>query len=494
MLCSRREFLRRAGTVTLAGTLLLEEMADNAWSRSPGARPNIIFIFADDHASEAISAYGSYLKDYARTPNIDRLAREGMLFRNCLCNNSICSPSRASVLTGQYSHKNGVRGLNGTINENSPWFSAELQKAGYQTAVVGKWHLKSWPKGFDRFWVTKGQGRYFNPTFYTKPDGGKVSETGYSTDVYADYALRWLRQRDTEKPFLLCLHFKAPHHPYDYAQRHGKLLEGVKIPEPPNLYEDIAKTSPRLKNGRGQVMEDKSRNGYYSRHVKDKVPPMPPHNANNRKARVAAAYQHMMLKYIRCITANDEAVGRVLDFLDDNNLSDSTIVVYTADQGYWLGQHGLYDKRLILEESLRMPLLVRYPGVVKAGSVSEKIAMNNDFGPTFLDYAGAAIPRAMQGVSLRPLLESKPPTDWRTDAFYCYWSRPGHWGVRTERYTLAHFPRTDEFEFYDNQNDPWQMVNQANNPAYAEAVADCEQRLARLVREIDFSPGDYPGA
>ncbi|GAJ10086.1 unnamed protein product, partial [marine sediment metagenome] len=254
--------------------------------------------------------------------------------------------------------------------------------------------------------------------------------------------------------------------PYDYAERNGKLLEGVEIPEPPNLYEDIARTSPRLKNGRGQVMEDESRNGYYGRHIKDTVPPMPTHDTSNRKARVGAAYQHMALKYIRCITANDEAVGRVLDYLDDNKLSDNTIVVYTSDQGYWLGQHGLYDKRLILEESLKMPLLVRYPRAVKAGSVCKKIAINNDFGPTFLDYAGMAIPEAMQGVSLRPLLEGEAPPDWRTDAFYCYWSKPSHWGVRTERYTLAHFPGTDEFEFYDNQDDPWQMVNQAANSAY----------------------------
>ncbi|MHC4680174.1 MAG: sulfatase family protein [Planctomycetota bacterium] len=486
---TRREFLR-----TLSLAIGASAFVNSSRAGVASRKPNIIFIFADDHASEAISAYGSYLKDYAKTPNIDRLAKEGMLFRNCLCNNSICSPSRASILTGQYSHKNGVRGLNGTINENSPWFSKELQKAGYQTAVVGKWHLRSWPQGFDRFWVTKGQGRYFNPTFYTEPDGGKVSETGYSTDVYTNYALRWLQQRDPEKPFLLCLQFKAPHHPYDYAERHDKLLEGVEIPEPPNLYEDIARTSPRLKNGRGQVMEDESRNGYYGRHIKDTVPPMPPHDAKNRKARVAAAYQHMVLKYIRCITANDEAVGRILKYLDDKKLSNNTIVVYTSDQGYWLGQHGLYDKRLILEESLKMPLLVRYPRAVKAGSVCRKIAMNNDFGPTFLDYAGVAIPEAMQGVSLRPLLEGKPPADWRTDAFYCYWSKPSHWGVRTERYTLAHFPGTDEFEFYDNQKDPWQMINEAVNPAYAPAIADCEQRLARLVREIDFSPDDYPGA
>lgn len=454
--------------------------------------PNIIFIFADDHASEAISAYGSYLKDYAKTPNIDRLAEEGMLFRNCLCNNSICSPSRASILTGQYSHMNGVPTLNGSINEDSPLFSEELQKAGYQTAVIGKWHLESWPRGFDNYWITKRQGQYFNPTFYTQPDSGIVKEIGYSTDIYTDYAIDWLEQRDTKKPFLLCLQFKAPHHPYDYAPRHGELLEGVRIPEPPNLYEDIAVTSPLLKNGRGQIMYSETNSGYYGRHINDTVPPMLSHDPENAKEKVAVAYQHMLHKYIRCITANDEAVGRVLDYLDENDMAENTIVVYTADQGYWLGQHGLYDKRLILEESIKMPLLVRYPPAVEKGSVCEKIAMNIDFGPTFLDYAGVHIPESMQGVSLRPLLENNTSDNWRTDAFYCYWVKPPHWGVRTERYTLVHFPGTEEFEFYDNKEDPWQMINQAENPDYASAIEDCEKRLKRLTGEIGFKAEDYP--
>ena len=455
------------------------------------AKPNIVFIMADDHALEAISCYGGYLKDFARTPNIDRLAREGMRFDNCLCTNSICSPSRACILTGQYSHKNGVRDLNQGINADSPWFTESLQEAGYQTAVVGKWHLASWPKGFDQYWVTKGQGKYFDPTLYTRPNDGVIKEKGFSTDVYTDYALRWLGKRDPDRPFLLCLQFKAPHHPYDYADRHGDLLEGVKIPEPPSLYEDIATTSPLLKNKLWAQM-DKQR-GYYGRHVNDTRPPMPKHDPDDHRSRVAAAYQHMALKYIRCITASDEAVGRVLKALDDQGLAENTIVVYTSDQGYWLGQHGLYDKRLILEESLKMPLLVRYPGKIKAGSVSDRLVLNVDFAETFLDYGGAAIPEAMQGRSLRPILEGRAVPDWREDAWYCYWGAPPtHWGVRTDRYKLVRFPETGEIEFYDLQRDPREMHNVAGGTEYAGAIADCQARIKRLMKEVDFKESELP--
>jgi len=491
---TRRSFLKTLGLAAAGYGSLLDTRHAQAAAKTAagnGTRPNIVYIMADDHALEAISCYGSYLKDFARTPNIDRLAREGMRFTNCLCNNSICSPSRASILTGQYSHRNGVLRLNGNINPDSPWFSTGLQEAGYQTAVIGKWHLATWPQGFDRYWVTRGQGSYFNPTFYTPPQGGEVKENGYSTDVYTDYAIRWLDGRDPSRPFLLCLHFKAPHHPYDYPDRYASLLEGVEVPEPPNLYENVSETSPLLKDQLWAQMDAK--HGYYDRHKNDKNPPMPKADADDHRARVAAAYQHMMHKYIRCIAANDEAVGRVLDYLDKHHLANNTIVVYTADQGYWLGQHGLYDKRLILEESLKMPLLVRYPAAVKPGTVCDKLVMNIDFAETFLDYARAEIPQAMQGRSLRPLLEGRTPADWRTDAFYCYWAAPPrHWGVRTERYTLVRFPGTDAIEFYDLAKDPWQMHNVASDPQYTDAIADCRRRLDRLMKEVHICKSDLP--
>jgi len=403
----RREFIRRAGLGT-AGLAL------TPLGFAARRRPNILYIMADDHAQEAISCYGSYLKDYAKTPNIDRIAAEGIRFNNVCCNNSICSPSRASILTGQYSHKNGVTNLNGTIRESSPWVSVELQKAGYSTAVVGKWHLHPLPRGFDDYAVVKRQGQYFNPTFQT-PAGAKHM-TGYCSDVYADVALDWLRGRDPNKPFCLMLHFKAPHHPYDYPDRVKGFLRGVKIPEPSNLYEDVKKTSPLLKYRRpqqmdGPVRQNARQNAYYWRHVNDKEPPMAP--ASNHRERVAAAYQHMMHKYIRAVKVVDENVGRVLDYLDENGLAEDTVVIYTADQGYWLGQHGLYDKRLILEESLKMPFLVRYPREIKPGTQCDLLGSNVDFAETLLDWAGAPIPKTMQGRSLRPLCRGERPPDWR---------------------------------------------------------------------------------
>lgn len=454
-------------------------------------RPNILFIMADDHALEAISAYGTYLKDYAKTPNIDRIAEEGMRFDNCFCNNSICSPSRATILSGQYSHKNGVTVLNGTINENAPWYPVELQKSGYQTCVVGKWHLESWPKGFDKYWITKKQGNYFDPTFYTAPDADPIMEKGYYADVYADYALNWLEKREDSKPFLLCLQLKGPHHPYDYPERTAELYKDVLIPEPENLHEDVSQTSPLLKALYwGQLDNER---GYYFRHKDDVHPPMWPHDPDDHQSRVSAAYQHMMHKYIRCITAGDENVGRLLDYLDNQNLKENTIVVYTSDQGYWLGQHGFYDKRLILEESLKMPFLIRYPEQIEAGSVSKALIENVDFGPTFLDYAGVDIPDAMQGRSIAAICSGKKVKDWRSAIFYSYWATwPAHWGIRTDRYKYVRFPDTDEVELYDLKKDPSENENQALKPEYSKVLKECEQLLQNKIKEVDISQDELP--
>ena len=398
------------------GVMLLLLMVFAAKTRAAD-HPNIVFILSDDHALEAISCYGGLLKDHAKTPNIDRLAREGIRFTNVCCNNSICSPSRASILTGQYSHVNGVRGLNGTIAANAPWVSVELQRAGYQTAVFGKWHLGNTPKGFDDYGVTRKQGKYFHPTF-SSPRGQKKYK-GYSSDIYTDVALAWLKQRDREKPFALMLQFKAPHHPYDYPERHDKLLEGLTVPEPPTLYENIEKTSPLLKARLVQQM-DRNRS-YYQRHKNDERPRMDPHDPSKPRERVRVAYQHMVKKYIRCVAAVDDNVGRVLAYLDTEGLAEKTLVVYTSDQGYWLGQHGLYDKRLILEESLKMPFIARLPSEIPAGRTCDAICSNVDFAPTLLDFAGATAPKTMQGRSMRPLAAGETPDDWRQSVFYPDW-------------------------------------------------------------------------
>jgi arylsulfatase A-like enzyme len=453
-------------------------------------KPNILFILSDDHALESISAYGSWLKDFAKTPNIDRLAKEGMLFTNLCCNNSICSPSRASVMTGQYNHVNGVMKLNGKINPDSPWLSKELKNGGYQTWLVGKWHLKSAPEGFDDYRVVKGQGTYSDPK-YSGPNGISENVTGYSSDKYTDQALEWLKTRDTKKPFCLMLQFKAPHHPYDYPERLNGLLKGVQIPEPSTLYEDLSKTSPNLKEKCfGQMGRARS---YYGRHLNDTEPPMGKENVDTLEGRIAAAYQHMVHKYIRCITAVDENVGRMLKYLDKEGLTDSTIIVYTSDQGYWLGQHGLYDKRLILDESLKMPFVIRYPSTIKASSKNSDLCSNVDIAPTLLDMAGLPVPESMQGRSLLPLLKGSTPDDWRDAVWYNYISTPNHYGIKTAEYTLVHFHGSDDIEFYDNKKDPEQKSSVHNNVEYKELIAAAENKMKAVMTEVDLTPSAIKG-
>ena len=467
------------------------------------AGPNILFIMSDDHASEAIGAYGSWLKKYCSTPTIDRLAAEGMRFTNVCCNNSICSPSRATILTGQYSHKNGVPSLNGAINENSPQVAAELQKAGYQTAIFGKWHLTSQPKGFDTYKVTRGQGSWFDPVFFTKTGQwyGKKKKRdrvpgekheGYCSDVYTDQALQWLKARDAKKPFCMMLHFKAPHHSYEYPERWKDYLKDTLIPEPSSLHEDVEKTSPLLKGVHTWHMVDK--NGYFGRHENDEEPPMWPHDGSIR-SKTSAAYQHMIHKYLRSVGAVDDNIKRVIDYLEKERIKDDTLIIYTSDQGYWLGQHGLYDKRLILEGSLKMPFIVRYPKEIKAGSVSEALCSNVDFAPTLLDMARVPVPKAMQGISLRPLLQGKYPANWRKGIWYAYWATGHyHWGVRTHEHKLIRFAGTSDYEFYDLKKDPFEMNNLAGQTGYKRAITETGQLLEKLIKQVDIKPDQMPGA
>lgn len=467
-------------------TVLL--LAGSARAGHEAAKPNILFILSDDHALEAIGAYGSWLKDYVKTPTIDRLAAEGMRFNNLCVNNSICSPSRASILTGQYSHKNGVLNLGGYINDSSPMFSEELKRAGYQTAVFGKWHLKSNPRGFDAWAITRGQGSYFNPNLETA--NGLQKLTGYYADVYTDLSLDWLKQRDKSKPFALCVHYKGPHHPYDYPERWARLLEGVTVPEPPTLHEDVEATSPRLKARLPQQLAGNK--SYYDRHKDDKEPVMQS-AGDDAKSQASAGYQHMLHKYIRCVAALDENIQRLLDQLTAEGIKDNTLIIYTSDQGYWLGQHGLYDKRLILEESLKMPLIVRYPKEIRPGAVNDDLCSNVDFAPTLLDYAGLAVPSSMQGCSLRPLLQGKVPADWRQAIWYAYWAGPPHWGVRTTQYTLVRFPGTADFEFYDLSRDPLQQRSFHADPAYAATIAATQRVLEEMMREVGIGASELPG-
>jgi arylsulfatase A-like enzyme len=473
-------------------TLLCSTLSCAATAAAEGnSRPNIIFIMADDHALEAISCYGSWLKDYALTPNIDRIAAEGMRFNNVCCNNSICAPSRASIVTGQYSHKNDVPILSpAIINPASPLYPVEVKKAGYQTAIVGKWHLDTPATMYGYSCVTKGQGTYFNPAFIV--DGvQQKSVTGYSSDVYTDRSLEWLEKRDKNKPFLLCLQFKACHGPWEYPERMKALFNGVRFPEPATLYEDLSQANSLIKSQHQQKLDGNK--SYYQQRSKGKKSPFPPHDPNDPKSRLSAAYQHLILKYLRCVAAIDENVGRVLKYLDEQGLTENTIVIYTSDQGYWLGQHGMYDKRLILDPSLKMPFLIRYPKEIKAGTVCDEMCSNVDFAETFLDYAGAEIPATMQGRSMRPLLKGETPQDWPDAAFYNYpGDHPTHYGLRTKRYTLG-FVLKNGWELYDNEKDPDQTRNLAANPEYASVLKELQQKFTELAGKLDVQKADLSG-
>lgn len=448
-------------------------------------KPNVIFIMSDDHTSEAISAYNSHLKDFAKTPHIDRIANEGMIFNNTFCNNSICSPSRASILTGQYSHINGVLNLNQGILETSPVFTEEFKTNHYQTWLVGKWHIHSTPRGFDKYKVVKGQGEYFNPVFYDK--NNQVEKvTGYSSDVYTDVALDWLDKRDFEKPFCLLLHFKAPHHDYSYPERHNQLLKDVVVPEPNNLYEDVENSNSYLKKeflkkSKFHLSRIGENNDYYERHVDE----MEPHDKNDNRDKWRVAYQHMIKTYIRCVTAVDENVGRVLDYLDENNLSENTIVVYTADQGYWLGQHGFYDKRLIMEESFKMPLLIRYPKKVRPKTQANQLCSNIDFAPTLLDMCDLNISKKIQGMSFKNILYGHDASNWREAIYYRYYASPSHTGIRTKTHTMA--VTNGNIDLYDLEKDRSQMHNLSHDEKYQPLIAKLQNDLKQYEKKIDYS-------
>ncbi|MFV2068162.1 MAG: sulfatase, partial [Pirellulales bacterium] len=417
-----------------APTLLAAERSD------PPPRPNIIFVFSDDHASRAISAYGSKIN---HTPNIDRLAREGMLFRNCYVTNSICGPSRAVILTGKYSHLNGFFINGNTFDGGQQTFPKILQRAGYQTAVFGKWHLKSVPTGFDHFDVLIGQGPYYNPRMKTRDAEGNVvirKHVGYTTDVITDKVLAWLgRQRDPQRPFLLMYQHKAPHRNWLPGPKHLTLFDDTTIPEPETFWDDYrGRASPareqemtvaehltehdlKLTEQRGLTAQQRARwNAAYE-----------PKNRQFREAHLTGKdlvrwkYQRYIKDYLRCVQSVDDNLGRLLDYLDRSGLSRSTVVVYSSDQGWYLGEHGWFDKRWMYQESLIMPLIVRWPGRLQPGSESEAIVSNVDFAETFLDMAGAPIPREMQGRSLVPILRGQPPTDWRGSFYYHYYEFPG---------------------------------------------------------------------
>ena len=462
-------------------------------------RPNILFIFTDDHALNALSAYGGPLAKLAPTPHLDRIAKEGMLFRHCLVSNSICAPSRAVILTGKHSHLNGQRTNKDTFDGSQQTVSKLLQRAGYQTAIVGKWHLKSTPTGFHHFEVLKGQGQYYNPLLFT--NGEMVKHTGYTTDIITDQALKWIDQRDQNKPFFLMAQHKAPHGRWEPALRHLKTFEDIQIPEPPTLFDDYSGRSEAPANHPMGLAEHIGPSRLMLRYTRKFSPEQykifdghfRPLNEAMQKLDLKGKkltrwnYQRYIKNYLRCVKAVDENIGRMMDYLDENGLSKNTVVIYSSDQGFWLGEHGWFDKRWMYEESLHTPLLVRWTGRTKPGSTNTDLVSNLDFAQTFLDIAGAPQPKDMQGRSLLPILHGKTPEDWRKTHYYHYYEAGGHgvpihFGVTDGRYKLIRFPdeKLNTWEFFDLKVDPQEMKSRLNAPKYSKIIAGLKKELTRL--------------
>ena len=465
--------------------------------------PNILFLFTDDHATQALSAYGHGLND---TPNLDRIAEEGMLFRRCLVTNSICAPSRAVVLTGKYSHLNGQLTNKDVFDGAQQTAPKLLQKSGYETAIVGKWHLKSTPTGFDHFEILVGQGSYYNPILIT--NGNRKRHEGYSTDIITDRTIAWLEKRDRGKPFFLMSQQKAPHGRWEPALRHLGLYDDVVIPEPPTLFDDYkgrGKAAALHKMGVADHMGPhrlmfKYSSKFTSEQFKKFDGYFRPRNesflAANLKGRERTSwhYQRYIKNYLSCVKAVDENIGRLLDYLDKKGLAEDTVVIYSSDQGFYLGEHGWFDKRWMFDESLRTPLLVRWPGMTKPSVESTDMVSNVDFAETFLELAGAPIPSDMQGRSLVSILKGKTPKDWRTSHYYHYYEAGGHgvpihYGVATKGHKLIRYPAPiDEWELYDLKEDPQELRSVFGEPAYAKTTRNLEKELIRLRKELKVTP------
>ena len=480
-------------------------------------RPNIVFVFSDDHACRAISAYGG---EWNTTPNIDRLAAEGALFRNNFCGNSICGPSRATVLTGLHSHANGFRQNGDQFDGGQTTFPKLLQAAGYATAMIGKWHLSSDPTGFDHWEVLPGQGQYYNPDLRSA-DGRRRIE-GYCTDVVTDLALEWLEsQRETDQPFLLMCQHKAPHRPWLPGPDELDLYADADWVPPGTLFDDHSGRGPAsAAHAMGvdehltfaydlqvPLAEDERLRRAYDAAIRRMTPAQLERwnarfEAENEEFVAAGLegrelvrwkWRRYMQNYLRCVAGVDKSVGRILDWLEENGLAENTIVVYSSDQGFYLGEHGWFDKRWVYEESMRMPLVARWPAKIPAGTVVDALTQNIDFAPTFLDVAGVDVPESMHGRSLVPLFDGTRPDDWRDTLYYRYYEAGGehqvaaHVGVRAANDKLVHFhePRYDYWEYFDLGSDPHEMHNRYGDPAVADRVAELKAELARLERQYN---------
>lgn len=489
-------------------------------------KPNIVFIFSDDHAPHAIGAYNGWLKSVNPTPRIDELAKQGMLFEKSFCTNSICGPSRAVIMTGKHSHKNGFMNNGNTFNWNQQTFPKILRKAGYTTALYGKSHLKGNPKGFDDWKVLPGQGDYYNPDLITPK--GRVRINGHCTDVVTDLAVEWLKAgRDKTKPFMLMVQHKAPHRNWMPALRHLPLYDDVKIPEPATLFDKWEDNAPPARHQEleidrhmdinydlfldltadyegtpSQKRQDRSAWRNMKKMTKDQLSSWRAfygprdkafHEAKlSGKELVRWKFQRYAKNYLRCVRGVDDSVGKIQDTLKDLQLDDNTVVIYSSDQGFYIGDHGWYDKRWMYEESLMMPLIVKWPGVTKPDSRSDQMVQNLDYAQTFLEMAGAEIPANMQGRSLVPILKNGKADNWRKSIYYHYYEYPSvhmvprHYGIRTERYKLIHFYQFgNEWEMYDLKEDPDELTNIYGRADKKSLQIDLEQQLKAIRKFYD---------
>ena len=508
---TRRQFIQRSGRAgvlcALAGRVAFAGAP--ASKGAPRRKPNILFIMSDDHTTQAIGAYGSRLAKLNPTPNIDALAKGGMRFDRVFCNNSICVPSRASIITGQYSQRNGIIVLGGSIPPERQYLAVEMKKAGYHTAMVGKWHLSAEPGAFDYYCVLPGQGKYHNPDFRVRGDNrwprNVISKKGqHSSDAIADISIEWLKKGwDRKKPFFMMHHFKAPHDMFQNANRYNSYLEDVTIPEPDNLHNQPAEgvgSKATRKYGAGLTKNHPSW-GMARKLGVDRNLPEPKHGSE--------AYQRYLKRYLRCVKGVDDNVKRLIDHLKKTGEFDNTVIMYTGDQGFFLGEHDFIDKRWMYEESMRMPFIVHYPKTVKPASTNDWLINNTDFAPTILDLAGVATPDYMQGRSFAAALKgAQKPKDWRKVTYYRYWMHmahalqvPAHFGIRGDRYKLIFFygasPRGGRntppaWEFYDLEKDPREMKNEYANPAFAKIIASMKVQLKKTRKELGETDEKYP--
>ena len=488
-------------------------------------KPNVLFIMSDDHAAHAISAYGGRLAKIAPTPNLDRLAKEGALFENAFCTNSICSPSRACVLTGQYNHVNGAVDLSGRVMPGKQMLAIEMGKAGYQTAMIGKWHLKVEPRDFDYYCVLPGQGKYHGPSFRVrgeKPWGKNLIEfpDKHSTDAITDLTLDWLKDRKKDKPFFLMHHYKAPHDYFENAERYESYLADVDVPEPDTLWTrhpQFGSLATRGNNDEltphvGTSIGNRNPRRSYLRDLPERFPKEFPENydpANyTDEQNTRLAYNAYLKKFLRCVKGIDDNLGRLFKHLEETGQMDNTLIIYTGDQGFMLGEHDYQDKRWMYEESMRMPFLVRYPKTVQAGQRFDTIIENVDYAPTMLDFAGATIPKTVQGRSFKSLLETGKEADgWKQAAYYRYWmhmahhDNPAHLGMRTKRYKLIYFYGCNYqgeyqtpagWELYDMKNDPHETRNLYHDPKHAKLAKSLKSWLAKVRKRVGDDGSHYP--